>query len=447
MALFKPGQGSSEYIIIFGAILIIGLIVISLMNFTPSTSSDISESESSLYWKAQAKPFIIQEAMLSQGAAWVCGNSQGQIILRIKNTDKFQLNLREIYIDGIPSHRFCAYNISSEEYLGQKNESFKAGQERLIWVPTNNYSAFCAKGKRSETVQLAFKYDAPYLADKMENGTMKLYINCGNDSSPNVLCNDTICSVGQSCCALKSPNYCYNTVGGTCNSCGGACPGGQTCLAGSCLIACGGGYCTPATEQCCAAAGNACIGSGLVCDACNGECSYESQACCYDTPPVCQENFQTCIDGTIVCYGSLCKPGAQECCEKTRSCVAKGACGWEANCPGGCESGKFCCKNVGVYMCLPYEEHCNDGCGGKCYYEKGSYCCEEKGPFPPMCLPPEISCTVCGACDPTETACCPKIFQCMPNGAPCGDGTTACFGELCSKSQRCDEERQMCVGK
>ena len=442
MAQSKRGQGSSEYILIFGAVLVIGLVVVSLMNFTPSSASNTIQSESDLYWSAQAKPFLVQDAVFRKGAAWVCGNSEGQLILQMKNTDKFQLNLREIYLNGIPSYRFCAYNVSQENYTDGKNESFTAGQARLIWVPTNNYSGLCMDGKKSEAVQLAFKYDAPYLPDKIENGTMKLYINCGQDATPSVLCNETICNPGQSCCTQKNPNYCYNTVGGTCNSCGGACPGGQTCVSGSCLISCGGGYCDPSLDlQCCPAAGYSCISNSLTCDACGGSCDPKIQACCSGDPhPACIGNNEVCSDGRIACYGSLCISGVQECCDQMSSCAATGICN---QCKSECKENQYCCHQYDKYMCINIEDHCEDECGGSCNYPKGEYCCAT-GFNHPICLPLQTTCDVCGGCDPYLSACCSDFMQCVPNGASCKDGRIACFGRLCEKGMFCNEKTMKC---
>jgi len=327
MAFFRSGQGSTEYIIMFGAVLIIALVAVSLMNFAPSTSSDASETESGIYWRSQAKPFLVQEAIMKTGRTWACGDSQGQIIFRMKNTDKWPISLLEIYLNNIKSERFCAYDLSAEGYLGQTNESFLPGQERSIWIPGNNTS-LCANGTKSEPVQITFKYDTPHLSGKVQNGTMKIYINCGNESSPSSVCNEAVCTPAQSCCALKSPNYCYNTVGGICNSCGGACSEGRTCYEGTCSIACGGGYCNPANQQCCALAGDICIDSGLTCDACGGACL----------------GGQTCYNGvcSIACGGIYCKPANQQCCEggPVPACISET---WTCDICGGCDPIETAC--------------------------------------------------------------------------------------------------------
>ncbi|GEM_PF-5320035 len=82
------GQAGSEYLILLGAVLVIGLVVVGLMLYYPGTSDDIKKTQSQLQWQT-AKPLAVKEAY---GFA-------DTHILRLKNQQDNRIYLNGIKID------------------------------------------------------------------------------------------------------------------------------------------------------------------------------------------------------------------------------------------------------------------------------------------------------------------------------------------------------------
>ncbi|MCX8163694.1 MAG: hypothetical protein N3D10_04055 [Candidatus Micrarchaeota archaeon] len=61
MALYKKGQGASEYLILLAVVLIIGIIAIALLGGFSDIGSGARETESRQYWKGVVRPFTIQD--------------------------------------------------------------------------------------------------------------------------------------------------------------------------------------------------------------------------------------------------------------------------------------------------------------------------------------------------------------------------------------------------
>jgi len=58
------GQGSTEYLVILGAVLLVSLVIVSLLGSFPSSSSSTKEQQSKSYW-AGTTPFAISTVKIS----------------------------------------------------------------------------------------------------------------------------------------------------------------------------------------------------------------------------------------------------------------------------------------------------------------------------------------------------------------------------------------------
>lgn len=61
------GQGATEYLMVFGAVLLIALVAVVMMGFFPALSADAQIAASSQYWRNEAEPFAIVEHTISTG--------------------------------------------------------------------------------------------------------------------------------------------------------------------------------------------------------------------------------------------------------------------------------------------------------------------------------------------------------------------------------------------
>lgn len=92
----KKGQGASEYLMIFAAVLLIAMIAVVLLGYFSSFSTDAQITSSNTYWRSEAEPFAILE---HTGIA-----ANGTFYLRIENAQGMEkLNITGIALTGTAS--------------------------------------------------------------------------------------------------------------------------------------------------------------------------------------------------------------------------------------------------------------------------------------------------------------------------------------------------------
>ena len=70
---YMKGQGATEYLVLLAVVLIIALVSIALLGFFPGLASDARITQSTSYWRGEARPFAILEhsAVAATGLATV----------------------------------------------------------------------------------------------------------------------------------------------------------------------------------------------------------------------------------------------------------------------------------------------------------------------------------------------------------------------------------------
>jgi hypothetical protein len=63
------GQGATEYLVLLAVVLIIALVSIALLGFFPGLASDARITQSTSYWRGEARPFAILEHTFSAASA------------------------------------------------------------------------------------------------------------------------------------------------------------------------------------------------------------------------------------------------------------------------------------------------------------------------------------------------------------------------------------------
>ncbi len=58
MGIFR-GQGATEYLVLLAVVLIVALVSVALLGFFPGMAADARITQSSAYWRGQARPFAI----------------------------------------------------------------------------------------------------------------------------------------------------------------------------------------------------------------------------------------------------------------------------------------------------------------------------------------------------------------------------------------------------
>jgi len=177
-------QASSEFIIIFGAILAISLAAMAVGVVWPSFSQSVEKQESDDYWRG-ARPFSIEE----QGIY-----PQGMLLV-IRNNDPVTLNLTLVEAEGngfwFYSHPlpFSWENKTDCAQTSSCNLQIGPGKAAIISL----YDSFSASGKNPCVSNGAFEAGKWYAVDisfiyrgaglgeeEKQNGSFALYGKCTN---------------------------------------------------------------------------------------------------------------------------------------------------------------------------------------------------------------------------------------------------------------------------
>ena len=74
MAFQMKGQGATEYLVLLAVVLIIALVSISLLGFFPGLASDAKITQSTTYWRGEARPISIVDSSFDT-------NGTGQVVV------------------------------------------------------------------------------------------------------------------------------------------------------------------------------------------------------------------------------------------------------------------------------------------------------------------------------------------------------------------------------
>lgn len=264
-------QGSTEYLVMLGVVLLIALGVVSLLGFFPDLMGESGVSESQLYWKGSAKPISVVDVKNTAGT--ICGQADKYAYTLVaSNSDPDPVYITGIRVDNV-SKTFCLQGANA----GSSSLSVGPGQV----VRINVIGSVCPLDSVKE-ISLTFTYSTPYLEGKRQAGAKKLAFRCAESASAGG--SDEACAVGGcSGCTVA------NCESSGCTWTGAACIEPEaTCGVGSCsncgtLEECGMEECTwhwtgicvePETMLCNAFS---CYGAEQCCDcasACGGGDNY-----------------------------------------------------------------------------------------------------------------------------------------------------------------------------
>ena len=112
------GQGATEYLMIFGAVLLVAMIAVVLLGYFSSFAGDAAITSSNTYWRSEAEPFAILE---HTGVA-----ANGTYYLRIENAEAREtLNITTIALENVSGVLGVA---------GATSVAFRPGESRIMIV-------------------------------------------------------------------------------------------------------------------------------------------------------------------------------------------------------------------------------------------------------------------------------------------------------------------------
>lgn len=151
------GQGSTEYVIILGLVLIIATISMLVMGFFSgfSESSEVLESQS--YWQNAATPFALID--------WKFASTPPKLFVMVQNRASSQLNLTSLNITT------RAINFSVES--GTPNILQPGGRAEVIYTASSN----CDPNKVYEA-EVTIRYATQSIANLTQNALKPLMLRC-----------------------------------------------------------------------------------------------------------------------------------------------------------------------------------------------------------------------------------------------------------------------------
>jgi hypothetical protein len=147
----KRGQGSTEYLVLLAAALIVALVVIGLLGWFPGVGGGARVSQSQSYWVG-ASPVSITGVKIS--------SSGSQVTLANRLADS--VNVTQVTFDGV------SVNATPLYLLG--------GQEQTISV-----SATCGSSSSGQPVQFStvvFTYNQGSISGIKQTGSKPLVVTC-----------------------------------------------------------------------------------------------------------------------------------------------------------------------------------------------------------------------------------------------------------------------------
>ena len=159
------GQGSTEYLVILGAVLLVSLVTVNLLGGLPSSGSTTKEQQSKSYWSGTT-PFAITNSKVSAST----------ITLSVSNrlTEKAYLTAIEVQ-DGS----------GNNGTIMTPNQVFNAGEEIVlsnISFSRNNPCNGTTAGKAFEFKVVSFIYTQGSIAGIRQQGTQSLVGKCSTDT-------------------------------------------------------------------------------------------------------------------------------------------------------------------------------------------------------------------------------------------------------------------------
>lgn len=175
-------QGATEYLVLLGAVLLIGLAVVALLGFFPGTAKDIGVTQSQIYWQGVAKPLRILETasvqdMVSPNGCCLSLNGNGYRLL-VENAETDSITLTDIKVNS-QSKSYC-------ERGGQITNALFVGQAEKKTVDVLNYcgsgpggpgAGLCNPGDAVQ-IEIFFHYNTRYISNLTQNGSKKLAFIC-----------------------------------------------------------------------------------------------------------------------------------------------------------------------------------------------------------------------------------------------------------------------------
>ncbi|VVB57517.1 Uncharacterised protein [uncultured archaeon] len=152
-------QGSSEYLLLLSAVLVVALVAVTLISEIFPQAGGLSNYQYQSYWRA-AQPFAIADAAQT-------GTSSITVVLQ--NNAAHELDVNSVSLTPASG----GITVTNSSLL-----IFTAGQRRAVVIPGSASLPSCSGSARSVLYTVSINYDDEELTGKIQGGSLPLPADC-----------------------------------------------------------------------------------------------------------------------------------------------------------------------------------------------------------------------------------------------------------------------------
>ena len=165
----QRAQTSVEFMLLFGVLLIVGLVLTAILSMPVNSSSDSRITASSAYWAREAHPLQVRSASLSYSLA----SSTANLSLVIHNTANSDLTLRQIIISPGTFGPVYYFNGTQAGTISALSVLLAPDEETSLYLPA--IIPWGANPPKTGDFSLTLDYDSA-LGPGVENGSTPLVV-------------------------------------------------------------------------------------------------------------------------------------------------------------------------------------------------------------------------------------------------------------------------------
>ncbi len=148
------GQGTTEYIILLGIVLTLGLAVMGILNFFPAFSFNSQSGDSAQYWQDSASPIAIVD--------WLQAGSDLQFV--VENRASSDLTLTQVVMEA-----------EANNYTLSPSLALAPGERSTVAIPTESCT-----GHKVLSYNVYFTYSTEQVPDLTQVGIKPLFTQCSD---------------------------------------------------------------------------------------------------------------------------------------------------------------------------------------------------------------------------------------------------------------------------
>ena len=196
----RRGQGSTEYLVILGAVLLISMVTVIMVGGSQSSGISVKEQQSQSYWKSGATPFSISTVKVTNSS----------VALSVSNA-----LIEPIYLTAVEVEDDSGNNAT----IMTPNQMFNAGEQidlsNYSFSDSSNPCVGKAAGSEFEFKVVSFIYTQGSISGIRQQGTQPLVGTCSALPLPYVVATISVGTYAHGVAVTPDGAYAYITNEGS----------------------------------------------------------------------------------------------------------------------------------------------------------------------------------------------------------------------------------------